>query len=444
MPRTRAGAQSIAEPTNNNMQLSDEQEHRAFVKAQKYMDSALNLITPLANTNYRQFQSSIKSLAYAQGWPTWILDANEARPATADISYAHMLAESNAFQILKKKCESHRIADVLEDAPLGDAKRLWDMIRNFHHPKTMGGLDRAMKEMYQNATMEKTDLDILQWKSHVLNQAEVVKNNGGSINDKEIKSLYLSGLLDEFEPIRASLARDAANLSLTELADAVVEWAQTKNFDRLTWSTKHQPNRANTFLTKPTYPTDPTRTPRPNSSRVPPGHRIQDDGASFMSTERPLEGFSACPDFNTPDGCKWGELCFKQHLGQGHYQRVANRAKSAKDAALRRKKSGNQVDNETTPSTFFSYFTDFDDQPYTPPPTGGFDPHRRGSQDLGTTQAEVEELREELRRHKDLLRARTVSESSADAPKTAVNNSENSMWDKKVNQEIKSVNFDST
>ena len=123
--------------------------------------------------------------------------------ATKDLlAFKQLLNLRNAYVILVKKCQGHKVEHLIKDITPGRPRAVLDRIHKHFYPNDAAGQGRQNKKFLMS-TMSNTNTNITGWVKHVDQQAAILLSVGGQCDDSLKLTVFLDGLLmPQFEKIK--------------------------------------------------------------------------------------------------------------------------------------------------------------------------------------------------------------------------------------------------
>ena len=255
--------------------------------ADKQLETMYKSVDKLKDVGFPKFQDQLDRQAFAYEWGAHILDATQAVPAPGVITLKDERDIRNAYLVITSKCDGHPVENILEACPQGDAQTAFVSVRNYFHRNTQAGRTYAYKEFF-GATMANTNSNVTAWIAVVPRLAKILVASGGQADQAAQLSIFLAGLLPEFEPIKIFLDQ-VANLDYNDACRRTLDYAHTKDILELTKNGLKN-NKNNTFTV--------------GELAKPPGLRNSPPS-------------SKCRGWPTNHGCRYGEACKFEHTGPG-------------------------------------------------------------------------------------------------------------------------------
>ena len=274
----QAAAAAAAALTLRNLTIST---------ADKQLESMYKTVEKLQDVGFPKFQEQLIRQAFACEWEDCILDATQPVPAAHVITLKTQRDLRNAYLLIMSKCDGHPVENVLEACAQGDAQAAFVAVRNYFHRSTQAGVTAAYKSFF-TATMANTNSNITQWIAVVPRLAKILISSGGQAGATAQLSIFLDGLLPEFDQIKTFLDQ-VAGLDYDDACRRTMDYAMTKSLMELTKNgVKNVKN--NTF--------------------------------AFDNNAKPPSGPIGPPQFQcrgwvSPGGCRYGKNCKFPHTGPG-------------------------------------------------------------------------------------------------------------------------------
>lgn len=150
----------------------------------------------------------------------------------------------------------------------GDARHLYNQVIDETLSTDLGGLGAA-KRLYNESTMENTQVTVPKFINLVYRRAADYKLMGGQVDAKDMIVTLLDGLLPEFQAIRTKLYADKTLTQYLDAAKQVKEFAMTEGLmSKVHGSSKGRTFNINTGNSQPRSPTT---------------HRSNDDCHNFLA-----------------------------------------------------------------------------------------------------------------------------------------------------------------
>ena len=181
-------------------------------------------VEKLQEVGFSKFQEQLQRQAFAYEWGAYILDALQPVPAANVITLKEQRDIRNAYLLITTKCDGHAVENVLESCAQGDAQAAFLSVRNFFHRNTQAGKTYAYKKLF-GATMANTNSNITSWIAVVPRLAKILIASGGQADAAAQLSIFLDGLLPEFENIKIFLDQ-VANLDYDDACRRTLDYAQ--------------------------------------------------------------------------------------------------------------------------------------------------------------------------------------------------------------------------
>jgi hypothetical protein len=232
MPRGQgAAAQAAAELQE---EAREEADARTRSKADKDIQTILQLIPKLKDVEYHIWARAVKKTGFRFRWPAYICDLSLDIPDLDQNTEKDDCDQSNAYLAITTQCQGHDIEEAMEEEiQLGDARGAFKKVHDHFYRPTEAGKQTGYKNLFTNK-MENTDTNLAQFVALVSRNAKVVENlNGETISEGTIKSLILAGLLVEFDPIKPIIEQTDGN-TLQKTKDKLEDFAVSKGFTKLT------------------------------------------------------------------------------------------------------------------------------------------------------------------------------------------------------------------
>ena len=102
----------------------------------------------------------------------------------------------NAYLLITTKWHGHPVENILETCAQGDAQNAFLSVRNYFHRNTQAGRTHAY------STMANANSNITAWIAVVPRLAKILVASGGQADTAAQLSIFLAGLLPEFENIK--------------------------------------------------------------------------------------------------------------------------------------------------------------------------------------------------------------------------------------------------
>ena len=278
-------------------------EEKIKAAANKELGLMMGSCSPLEGDNFHVFQKKLKRFANAYDWPTHILDSDEIldQAAIDALTFKEKCDIRNAYLLMMDKTDDHTVTDALEECEEGDAQEAFKLIREFFYPNDQGGRNTSAQTFW-TATMANTDTTVVQWSALVTSNANMAKAAGLSVSEADQLTIFLNGLLPEFNNIKLLLEQNK-KLTLKEARASISSHATSHKLKELTiGGGKHV--KANTFSV----------TDQPPRGRLRNGHKTgkkRSIGQCNRWTNADCEHGDKCIfDHNGPGGChpNWKEL----------------------------------------------------------------------------------------------------------------------------------------
>ena len=202
-------------------------------RSAKDMPAILNLIPNLMDVEFHVFVRSLESAAFFYGWPAWILDMTD-NGVHDNLSVSDQCHVRNAFVVMQRRCQGHTITDTLDDCKQGDAKAMYTLIHGHFFRPTFTGRQLATRTLY-SMTMATTDTNITQFLALASRNVRAVEANGSPVDDNVLIGIILSGLLDEFEPIKLVI-EEKGTMNLVTTKFKLIDYATSRGILELTKS----------------------------------------------------------------------------------------------------------------------------------------------------------------------------------------------------------------
>jgi hypothetical protein len=206
--------------------------NQTITTAEKQLETMYKTVEKLQDVGFPKFQEQLQRQAFAYEWGAYILDALQPVPAANVITLKEQRDIRNAYLLITTKCDGHAVENVLESCAQGDAQAAFLSVRNFFHRNTQAGKTYAYKKLF-GATMANTNSNITSWIAVVLRLAKILIASGGQADAAAQLSIFLDGLLPEFENIKIFLDQ-VANLDYNDACRRTLEYAHTKGILELT------------------------------------------------------------------------------------------------------------------------------------------------------------------------------------------------------------------
>jgi hypothetical protein len=290
--------------------------------ADKQLETMYKTVETLKVVGFSKFQEQLKRQAFAYEWGGYILDAAQAVPAPNALTLKAQRDIRNAYLLIMTKCDGHVVENVLSTCAEGDAQAAFEAVRNYFHRNTQAGKTFALKA-FSGATMASTNNNVTEWIATVPRLANILIAAGGQADAAAQLSIFLDGLLPEFEVIKVFLDQ-TANLTYADACKRTLDYVETKGQLELTKNgLKGAKNNTFNF--------DDTAKP-PGRADTPPQ--------------------SQCRGWPSPTGCRYGVNCKFPHTGPGRLANVNQRwprvGKSAVKGAEHPANSTATVNNNAT------------------------------------------------------------------------------------------------
>lgn len=277
--------------------------------ADKQFETMLKTVEPLKSVEFSVFWRQVTTASNRNSWHDSILDQSKAvlvvadPDAPTDPELKYQLDQKNCYHILIDRTMHHPTGHLLTTCTLGDGREAAKMVFEFFHRKTTAGLDLATNNFF-GSTMANTDTNVVQWISEVRARADILKQAGGTIDDKSMVVRLLGGLLPEFREIRVILQR-TSGLTFTSAVSELMDFAHGEKLTEVTL-TGHKKIKGNSYS-------------------------VEGEGSTFRSRQ---DG-GACRNW-TRYACKYGSECRYSHKGPGGSVSVEEQAKFKKWLQRRR------------------------------------------------------------------------------------------------------------
>jgi hypothetical protein len=229
--------------------------------ADKQLDTMLKHIPMLKDVDYEVFSMEINLFVQRFGWSSWIMDPNAA--PNQQNSFKEDLDISNAYTIILTKCRGHQVADKLMATPNGDGVEAVRLLDEHFHRRTQAGKQKATADFY-NITMATSNTDLLSYIAKVTKLAKILARHGSPVDDSNMVTAILRGLLEEFKPIKIILNQDPT-LTLKSVCAKLEDFAFQENLLNLQVGGRDTLARNKTFYVKQDHTNQ--RAPRQEAKR---------------------------------------------------------------------------------------------------------------------------------------------------------------------------------
>ena len=187
-----------------------------------------------------------------------------------------------------KKTNGHPVESKLESVDIGDSAEAWLTVRSYFVQVTARGRKAATKDFY-DSTMENTDTNLLQWSALCRRNSKTYALTGGRPTEGDLITVYLGGLLDDFEKIK-DIIESSDNDNFDSIIASVEDYARPKKLLDLKRSSGTAKNR--TFVVDDTIL---------NPDRIIPSGMDPNEECTLWKQGR----------------CRFGARCYRIHRGRG-------------------------------------------------------------------------------------------------------------------------------
>lgn len=300
---------------------------RAETRGEKQLDTLYKAVDPLSKLGFLKFMKCIKIQAYAYNWADHLYDVGTpaqtqtqlntlVRKRADSAAFAKSHADmKNLYMLLLKKCEGHAVHSRLTSAKTGDARACIDKLYAYFYPKTPSG-QQTCQIAFNTGTQGNTNTTLVEWMDLVDSRADILSYvSGVATDDSYKKTILLSGLLPEFEPIKL-LINHNADLNFDGVCDELLDYARGKDILELK---RHGGKKdGKVFMaTEPPAPAQqpPAQPPRGGADKRNKGSGGSGDSRPFLTLEQKAN--LPCPRWSAFNKCRWGKDCHYSHAGPG-------------------------------------------------------------------------------------------------------------------------------
>jgi len=131
---------------------------------------------------YHAWENRLRRVAFRFNWADYILGSPIPLPAANNQTAEEVCNLKNAFLVITTSCAGHEINDKLNDCPMGDARRAFQIVRESVYRPTAAGRQLANKNFY-NMSMAVTDTTIGGFIALANRNRKVVESSGDTVTD---------------------------------------------------------------------------------------------------------------------------------------------------------------------------------------------------------------------------------------------------------------------
>ena len=169
----------------------------AKAQADRQLSHGLKSISELKETTYALWKQEVEIYAFHAKWPKWILGIdppNDADPSTW--TEKEVLDSANAYNILMNKTKGTHVALDLAppDLPIGDARAGYNIVEQYYCRTTPAG-ERDANKALLSSSMKVDNTDIIEFVANLRARRQRVKQMGGRVDDKMMRSILCDGLI---------------------------------------------------------------------------------------------------------------------------------------------------------------------------------------------------------------------------------------------------------
>ena len=193
-------------------------------RADKHAEILLKAVRPLTEGGFVELVADLRLQGFQFGWDRnqlahiydqaladWPESQYNDLPAQALVdlnALRQLLALRNAYVIMVKKCQGHKVEHLIKDIQPGRPRAVLDRIHKHFYPMDAAGQGRQNKK-FLIATMSNTNTNITRWVKYVDEQAAVLHSVGVQCSDALKLTVFLDGLLmPQFEKVKHSVEQD--------------------------------------------------------------------------------------------------------------------------------------------------------------------------------------------------------------------------------------------
>jgi hypothetical protein len=199
----------------------EEQKQQIKVQADKQLETLSKTVATLKEVGWHKFDFALRRAENRFSWPKHILGTDNTAALT-DVQRAELQTEAdsdaadsleaqqrlmhtkNAYNLILEKCESHEVADLLEDVPIGHARAAYDIIKKYFVSSTVGGTTATYGKFFTLA-MATSQTNVIEFMALVNRTAKDLQSTGNDVNESMKKAVLLRGLLPEFKDIKLQI-----------------------------------------------------------------------------------------------------------------------------------------------------------------------------------------------------------------------------------------------
>ena len=291
----------------------------AQARSDKQSEILLKAVRPLNESGFLGLVDDLKLQGIQFGWDEDDLDhmydmtQNDWAPAKynglpekakKDIqALRQKLALKNAYVIIKKKCQGHKVEHLIKDIPVGRPRTVMNRIHNHFYPDDAAGKGKQSKKFLM-ATMSSTNTTIVDWIKHV-DSAAILVSVGGTCDDALKTCVFLDGLLlPQFSPIKHSVEQ-IENCDYDMATRKVSNYATNNGLQDLRRSGSEPDARV--YNVVDSGQREQRQQPRVRAPRERPPQRTLEEKARLP-----------CPRYSNFQDCRYGAKdCHYSHAGVG-------------------------------------------------------------------------------------------------------------------------------
>ena len=292
----------------------------AQARSDKQSEILLKAVRPLNESGFLGLVDDLKLQGIQFGWDEDDLDhmydmtQNDWAPAKynglpekakKDIqALRQKLALKNAYVIIKKKCQGHKVEHLIKDIPVGRPRTVMNRIHNHFYPDDAAGKGKQSKKFLM-ATMSNTNTTIVDWIKHVDDSAAILVSVGGACDDALKTCVFLDGLLlPQFSPIKHSVEQ-IENCDYDMATRKVSNYATNNGLQDLRRSGSEP--EARVYNVVDSGQREQRQQPRVRPPRERPPQRTLEEKARLP-----------CPRYSNFQDCRYGAKdCHYSHAGVG-------------------------------------------------------------------------------------------------------------------------------